>query len=284
MTNSSTERPVQDTEYGPVKGGSGVGEFKPVRKLTADDIQTLRVGDILIDYSRQFQALNLGRVVEVESDKFYIILVDPKDTTKRRMAGDVERICIWNFDIGKSSDFYTVAKPVDYKITSNQRRLLVEALRRWDRFGRMENKPLAVAWTGLGTATDYKSVSPEYMSSVHGHSHRHDQWWKLTEKGAAIVQFWYDMGYRHYHIEGELLPPTDGSKLTEPAPVRARLCVRLLSHERQKMADIRQNIVKMDSSSFFDSEQNPITFWVTTILTRKQIAEMPGVEDVIYAQ
>jgi hypothetical protein len=39
----------------------------------------------------------------------------------------------------------------------------------------------------------------------------------------------------------------------------------------------------VDPESRVDPEKNPITFWVTTILTEKQLMAIPGVEDVVVA-
>jgi len=73
-------------------------------------------------------------------------------------------------------------------LTQNQRGCLLEALRRYVRFH--YGKDLVTAWVGLGTKTDYKSVNGKFMTMVHGHEPRANGWWKLTERGHAIVDYW----------------------------------------------------------------------------------------------
>lgn len=83
----------------------------------------------------------------------------------------------------------------------NQEALLREALRRFTRFHGGES--LTLAWTGLGSATEYKpAVDGGYMVvTASGWNRGYDCWWRLTDKGAAIVQGWLDGGLTHRHIE-----------------------------------------------------------------------------------
>ena len=67
--------------------------------------------------------------------------------------------------------------------------ILQEALCRYKLFHQGEE--LTTAWTGLGTATFYGPVAKGgYMEMVHGPNPGYDVWWRLTRKGAAIVQLW----------------------------------------------------------------------------------------------
>jgi hypothetical protein len=99
-------------------------------------------------------------------------------------------------------------------------RLLLEALRRYCQFH--SGEPLTQAWTGLGTLTEYKSVLDEgYMQpallmgqyNAGPHRPRENSWFRLTEKGAEIVQSWMDQGFTHedildfYFSRSSNLPP-----------------------------------------------------------------------------
>lgn len=89
------------------------------------------------------------------------------------------------------------------KLTSSQYHLLCEALRRFECFAvRRDNRKwrigdLRAAWTGLGYASDYKSVvDAGLMVSVHGIWPRAIGWYQLTEKGARIILQWHKAGYK----------------------------------------------------------------------------------------
>jgi hypothetical protein len=72
-----------------------------------------------------------------------------------------------------------------------QEELLKEAQRRFQTFN-STNLPITKAWTGLGSATEYKTVSPRYMVNATSPNPGCRTWWKLTRAGAAIVQEWID--------------------------------------------------------------------------------------------
>jgi hypothetical protein len=89
---------------------------------------------------------------------------------------------------------------MDNKLGKRQREILREALRRYTRFH--NGKPLTQAWTGLGPATTYKpAVDGGYMEIVGEPNPRYNCWWRLTDKGAAIVQAWLDAGQSHETVE-----------------------------------------------------------------------------------
>lgn len=84
----------------------------------------------------------------------------------------------------------------EFELTMRQKALLREAYRRWTKFN--HGKTIRTAWTGLGSATDYKSaVDAGLMEPVHELRSGSTIWWKLTEKGvlAMVMLGW---------IEGEL--------------------------------------------------------------------------------
>ncbi len=70
--------------------------------------------------------------------------------------------------------------------------LLKEALRRWNmgtKGQRTGGETLTTAWTGLGSATQYKpAVDAGLMECATQLNPGYLTWWRLTEKGAAIVQ------------------------------------------------------------------------------------------------
>ena len=86
----------------------------------------------------------------------------------------------------------------------NQQWLLKEALRRYTRFHQGEPLTSAHTWTGLGSETQYAPVADAgYMEIATTRNPGYSTWWKLTEKGAAIVQQWLDEGITHETIEAE---------------------------------------------------------------------------------
>jgi hypothetical protein len=83
---------------------------------------------------------------------------------------------------------------------------LVEATRRYSRFH--FGCPLTKAWTGLGSATAYReAVQAGLMEIATQPNPGYMTWWRLTERGAGIVQAWLGAGYRHDKIECGELPP-----------------------------------------------------------------------------
>lgn len=84
------------------------------------------------------------------------------------------------------------------KLRAAQHSLLLEALRRRQLHeGKTDPlKPLEQDWTGLGFPSEYKPVvEAGLMEGVHGETARVMNWYRLTAKGALIVQKWLDEGY-----------------------------------------------------------------------------------------
>ena len=85
------------------------------------------------------------------------------------------------------------------KVTKRQHMLLNEAARRWlmgmPVKGRdYTGKSLIEAWTGLGSATDYKPVlDAGLMVYVSGPNRGFMAWFKLTEAGAEYVRILLDL-------------------------------------------------------------------------------------------
>jgi hypothetical protein len=81
---------------------------------------------------------------------------------------------------------------ISYYVTKDQ--LLKEALRRWRQRSPGDHtggQTLTTAWTGLGSATQYKpAVNAGLMECATQLNPGYLTWWRLTEKGAAIVQKW----------------------------------------------------------------------------------------------
>jgi len=91
-----------------------------------------------------------------------------------------------------------------------QHTLLCEALRRYTRFGIGDGKSLTEAWTGLGFTSYYKiALETGLMTYIDGDKPypRILHWFRLTDKGAKIVQNWLDLGFTYEDIENGKLPP-----------------------------------------------------------------------------
>ena len=107
-------------------------------------------------------------------------------------------------------------------LTRKQHTLLVEALRRHTRFNLHDlREPLDRARTGLGSATTYApAVKAGLMECATTLNPRYSTWWRLTPKGAAIVQGWLFDGYDYEAIERGDVPPMHraNSPTKEPQP------------------------------------------------------------------
>ena len=99
------------------------------------------------------------------------------------------------------------------RLGKNQLSLLLEALRRYTRFNN-QNKSITEAWTGLGSASCYApAVNGGYMQVATSPNPGYITWWKLTEKGAMIVNAMLKEGYDYRHIEGLNLSTEKGKKV-----------------------------------------------------------------------
>jgi len=87
-----------------------------------------------------------------------------------------------------------------------QHTLLCEALRRYTRFHNKES--LTQAWTGLGFPSEYKmAIKAGLMDYVFDNrTPRIMHWYKLTDRGAEIVQDWLDLGFTYEDIESGYTP------------------------------------------------------------------------------
>ena len=102
------------------------------------------------------------------------------------------------------------------RLGRRQRAILREALRRYCRFHK--GRTLTRGWTGLGTATDYAPVvRGGYMEVATGLNPGYDTWWRLTAKGAAIVQEWLDAGITHETVEEHDNGDTEDAHYVGPA-------------------------------------------------------------------
>ena len=97
------------------------------------------------------------------------------------------------------------------RIPKHRHWLLCEALRRHTRFnlhGTDLRKPLTEAWTGLGSYSEYRTVlDAGLMTYATRPNPGYITWWKLTESGAKIVQYWLDQGFTYEDIEADNGPP-----------------------------------------------------------------------------
>lgn len=103
---------------------------------------------------------------------------------------------------------------IRYKLEVDEWRLLVEATRRYSRFGEFYGNKITKAWTGLGCASWYKAaVLGGYMEPATGLNPGYMIWWRLTRKGARIVRYWLNCGYDHVRIEADELPPQQEDRM-----------------------------------------------------------------------
>jgi hypothetical protein len=86
------------------------------------------------------------------------------------------------------------ANPAD--LTTPQRRILREALRRWQRLAPPGGDTLTTAWLGLGYRSEYKPALTAGLMQYVGAPPppRVMGWLVLTDKGAAFLQAWIDEG------------------------------------------------------------------------------------------
>jgi len=103
------------------------------------------------------------------------------------------------------------------RLSQRQHNLLTEALRRYTMPGSTaSNQPIAEAWTGLGSYTEYAPCVPSFMVCIHaqGHTPGITNWWKLNDEGVRVVSEWIRQGY---HSENAKAAPRvldfDDSKL-----------------------------------------------------------------------
>ena len=99
--------PVVETEQEPGEpvieaGGSGMGRFRQGAPVRGTD--SLSVGDLLVNVSKQFGAVNVARVTDVGGIGGVVtaIFVDPNNPSKKRMPSDRE-FAIHDFD---TSDYF----------------------------------------------------------------------------------------------------------------------------------------------------------------------------------
>ena len=86
------------------------------------------------------------------------------------------------------------------KLGTTQLELLLEALRRYTRFH--QGEVLTEAWTGSGSYSEYRPcLKAGLMDYAVEPNPGYSTWWKLTDKGAVVVQSWLDAGYSYENVE-----------------------------------------------------------------------------------
>lgn len=105
------------------------------------------------------------------------------------------------------------------KLGPRQRSLMIEAARRWLQETRYlyvdtvearaaftaanQEKRMVEAWTGVGTKSEYRTVVNGGLMAINlGCRHRSTRWFRMTEKGAALVQRWIHAGLHLGHFDG----------------------------------------------------------------------------------
>lgn len=103
------------------------------------------------------------------------------------------------------------------KLGRAQKALMLEAARRWLRtaqsccgsesyhvfLAQHNEKGMTCAWTGLGTKSDYQTViNAGLMRHTEcGYTHGQVIWWRMTDKGASLVQDWIHSGLCLGHFD-----------------------------------------------------------------------------------
>jgi hypothetical protein len=90
--------------------GSAIGNFIEGEAVTS--IAQVKVNDLLIEHSPQFDALNLCRITRVADDgsRFYALHVDPEDSRRARLYSTGE-FCVWNFQVGQTYILHRAVAP-----------------------------------------------------------------------------------------------------------------------------------------------------------------------------
>lgn len=103
-------------EHAP-RRGSGWGNFQAGEQI--NDLSKLNVGDLLLEFSIQFDSYNVVRVTktrwENESDqlvnrKVYGVFADPSDPATTRLYSSGE-FCICNHELGSARELYRATIP-----------------------------------------------------------------------------------------------------------------------------------------------------------------------------
>ena len=104
------------------------------------------------------------------------------------------------------------------KIGRRQRLLILEAARRWlietqsvfsnnvpsriSFIAKDNRKGMVNAWTGIGTQSDYQTVVDAGLMTYVHFCHGSTKWWRMTNKGADLVQSWIHAGLHIGHFDG----------------------------------------------------------------------------------
>jgi hypothetical protein len=94
---------------GDLATGSGSGRFHRGERIR--QIGEIRVGDLFIEDSHQFDATNVCRVIKIrDGNKFVASFVNSANPESSRLWSD-QPFCVWDFDLrGEMSRFYRAAE------------------------------------------------------------------------------------------------------------------------------------------------------------------------------
>ena len=104
------------------------------------------------------------------------------------------------------------------KLGRMQKAIMLEAARRWlveTRFlcgncaearrafmSGDNTKTMTGIWTGVGTQSDYQTVVNAGLMTWVNFRHGSTMWWRMTDKGADLVQRWIHAGLHIGHFDG----------------------------------------------------------------------------------
>ncbi len=89
-------------------GGSGLGKLKKGKAASTKDFSKMKVGDLLAQISKQFNAVNVLRITKVKSGPskgFNAIFVNPENPKEKRMSSDGEMF-VWADDLDKGEHYF----------------------------------------------------------------------------------------------------------------------------------------------------------------------------------
>lgn len=91
-----------------MEAGGGLGSRKKGKKASAADFGKVKVGDLLAQINKQFNATNVLRVTEIKSGPskgFNAIFVNPDSPKEKRMGSDKE-FFVWADDLGNGEYYF----------------------------------------------------------------------------------------------------------------------------------------------------------------------------------
>lgn len=97
-----------EERQGLMEAGSGLGKREKGKQASFKDFKKLKVGDLLAQISKQFNAINVLRITKISSKPskgFEAIFVNPDKPEEKRMASD-RTFFVWADDLSNGEYFF----------------------------------------------------------------------------------------------------------------------------------------------------------------------------------